>query len=1101
MKLTRIAVDNPVFATMMMVALLVLGLFSYRQLGVDQFPNVDLPVVVVTTNYPGASPETVESEISRKIEESVNAIAGLKTLTSRSFEGQSIVIAEFELSVPAAGAMQDVREKVQQVRAGFKPEVKEPLIQRFNPDDQPIVSIAVRSDIRSARDLTTLADQIIVKRLQTVRDVGRATIAGGVKRQINIELDPGRMNSLRVGVNDVMKAVRDENQNFPAGNVQRGNDDRLVEVTGRMAEPGNFADLIVARRGPAPVYLRQVATVVDGQQEREDIAILNGERAVAIDIIKTQGSNTIEVARGVRKAVADLQTSLPPDVRLEIGRDASRGIQNSVNNVQETMIEGGLLTIAIVFLFLHSWRSTVITGLALPISVFGAFMVMAAFGFTLNVLTLMALSLAIGILIDDAIVVRENIMRHIGFGKTHRQAAIDGTNEIGLAVLATTLCIVAVFLPVAFMGGIIGRFFFQFGIVVSAAVLISLFVSFTLDPMLSSIWYDPQAQGTGRFARLVNRAQERANRVYRAVLGWALRWPKTVLLIALASFAGSFALPRYIGFEFAPQADLGEQVVSIETPIGSSLEYTEAKLRQVDAAVHEFPEVDYTYGTVNTGYANGKNQASLYLRLKPLSERKRSPEQLAAPIRERLASIPGILVSINIPGGPGGGIQKQIQLSLQGRDTAVLDTLSQEVMRRAAAIPGLVDLDRNLKAAKPVLSVRLRRDAASDLGLGSALVAQSLRPLFAGDETSLWRAPDGENYTVMVRLPVDDRTGVADLQRIWFTAGTEPNGLPRMVHIAQIADIVADVGASQINRRDLNREVQITANVSGRSVGRGRQRPAEDPGRHHAAAGLPLRVRRLDQGHQRERRLCRPGPAAGRHPDLPDPGLAVRQLPAAHRHHDVAADVADRRVPRPADRRHHPQPVQRHRLHHADGAGHQERHPACGFLQPGPRARRAGQRSPPRSGLDPPAAHPDDDARHDIRHAAARPRAGRRRQPARADGACGDRRPHKLDAAHPRRGAGGAGLHRPGEPVGDQALPPLGRRARPSPQACRVEFAARFRAQFLARFELCCRPCRMTPRPSACGSSNRFPPSTPSNGTPAHWRRARPATRSSATVS
>ena len=819
MKLTQIAVDNPVFATMMMVALLVLGLFSYRQLGVDQFPNVDYPIVVVSTDYPGASPETVEAEISRKIEESVNAIAGLKTLTSRSLEGRSIVIAEFELSVTSASALQDVREKVQQVRAVFKPEVKEPLIQRFNPDDQPIVSIAVRSDIRSVRDLTTLADQIVVKRLQTVRDVGRATIAGGVKRQINIELDPGRMNSLRVGVNDIMKAVRDENQNFPAGNVARGNDDRLVEVTGRVADPGSFADLIVARRGPAPVYLRQVATVVDGQQEREDVAILNGERAVAIDIVKTQGSNTIEVARGVRQAVADLQGSLPPDVRLEIGRDSSRGIQNSVNNVQRTMVEGGLLTIAIVFLFLHSWRSTVITGLALPISVFGAFMVMAAFGFTLNVLTLMALSLAIGILIDDAIVVRENIMRHIGFGKTHRQAAIDGTNEIGLAVLATTFCIVAVFLPVAFMGGLVGRFFFQFGIMVSAAVLISLFVSFTLDPMLSSIWYDPQAHSTGRFARTVNGAQQRANAVYRVVLGWALRWPKTTLLIALASFVGSFALPKYIGFEFVPQADLGEQVVAIETPIGSSLEYTEAKLRQVDAAVHEFPEVDYTYGTVNTGYANGKNQASLYLRLKPVKERKRSPEQLAQPIRDRLASIPGILVSINIPGGPGGGVQKQLQLSLQGRDTAVLDTLSQEVMRRAQAIPGLVDLDRNLKAAKPILSVRLRRDAASDLGLGSSLVAQSLRPLFAGDETSLWRAPDGENYTVMVRLPIDDRTGVADLQRIWFTAGTEPNGLPRMVHIAQIADIVADVGASQINRRDLNREVQITANVSGRSTG------------------------------------------------------------------------------------------------------------------------------------------------------------------------------------------------------------------------------------------------------------------------------------------
>ena len=819
MKLTQIAVDNPVFATMMMVALLVMGLFSYRQLGIDQFPNVDFPIVVVTTDYPGASPETVESEISRKIEESVNAIAGLKTLTSRSLEGRSIVIAEFELSVPSAVAMQDVREKVQMVRASFRPEIKEPLIQRFNPDDQPIVSIAVRSDVRSVRDLTTLADQIIIKRLQTVRDVGRATIAGGLKRQINIELDPGRMHALRVGVNDIMRAIKDENQNFPAGNVQRGNDDRVIEVTGRVVEPGDFADLIVARRGQAPVYLRQVANVVDGQQELENVAMLNGERALAIDVVKTQGSNTIEVARGVRRAVAELQSSLPQDVKLEIVRDSSRGIQNSVDNVQQTMVEGGLLTIAIVFLFLHSWRSTVITGLALPISVFGAFMVMAAFGFTLNVLTLMALSLAIGILIDDAIVVRENIMRHISFGKTHRQAAIDGTNEIGLAVLATTFCIVAVFLPVAFMGGIIGRFFFQFGVMVSAAVLISLFVSFTLDPMLSSVWYDPQAHGNGRFARIVNGAQEKANGVYRVVLGWALRWPKLTLLIALGTFVASFALPKYIGFEFVPQADLGEQVVSIETPVGSSLEYTEAKLRQVDAALREFPEIEYTYGTVNTGYANGKNQGSLYLKLKPLKQRKRSPDQLAQPIRERLASIPGILVSINIPGGPGGGVQKQLQLSLQGPDTNTLDALSQDVMKRAAAIRGIVDLDRNLKAAKPILSVRLRRDAASDLGLGTAAVAQSLRPLFAGDETSLWRAPDGENYMVMVRLPTDDRTGIADLHRIWFTAGTEPNGLPRMVHIAQIADVVTDVGASQINRRDLNREVQITANVYGRSAG------------------------------------------------------------------------------------------------------------------------------------------------------------------------------------------------------------------------------------------------------------------------------------------
>ncbi len=330
MKLTQIAVDNPVFATMMMVALLVMGLFSYRQLGIDQFPNVDFPIVVVTTDYPGASPETVESEISRKIEESVNAIAGLKTLTSRSLEGRSIVIAEFELSVPSALATQDVREKVGQVRATFRTEIKEPLIQRFNPDDQPIVSVAVRSDVRAVRDLTTLADQLIVKRIQTVRDVGRATIAGGVKRQINIELDPERMQALRVGVNDIMTAVKNENQNFPAGNVARGNDDRVIEVTSRVAEPGNFADLIVARRGNAPVYLRQVASVVDGQQELDSVATLNGVRALAIDVVKTQGSNTIQVAKGVRDAVTELQKVLPSDVKLDIVRDSSRAIANAL---------------------------------------------------------------------------------------------------------------------------------------------------------------------------------------------------------------------------------------------------------------------------------------------------------------------------------------------------------------------------------------------------------------------------------------------------------------------------------------------------------------------------------------------------------------------------------------------------------------------------------------------------------------------------------------------------------------------------------------------------------------------------------------------------
>ncbi len=497
MPITRISVDNPVFATMMMVALMVLGLFSYNRLGVDQFPDVDFPIVVVSTQYPGASPETVETDVTRPVEDAVNTIAGIKTLTSRSYESQSVVIAEFDLKTASVQALQDVREKVSAIRAALQDDVKDPQITRFNPDDQPILSLAVKSDIRPLRDLTTLTDQIILKRLQNVRGVGKATIAGGVKRQIQVRLKPQKLEALTIGVDEVIRAVSNENKDMPAGTVSGNGAERVVQVDGRVREPRELLDLIVARRGAAPVRLGQVAEVIDGHVEQESLALFNGAPALAVDIVKVQGANTVEVARGLYKAIDELKQAgaLPADVGIDIVRDSSRGITNSLNNVQKTLVEGGILTVLIVMVFLGSWRSTVITALTLPVAVLGTFGVLAAFGFTLNTMTLMALSLAIGILIDDAIVVRENIMRHLGKGQGHRQAALDGTAEIGLAVLATTLTIVAVFLPVAFMGGIIGRFFLQFGITVSAAVLISLFVSFTLDPMLSSVWYDPAAHG------------------------------------------------------------------------------------------------------------------------------------------------------------------------------------------------------------------------------------------------------------------------------------------------------------------------------------------------------------------------------------------------------------------------------------------------------------------------------------------------------------------------------------------------------------------------------------------------------------------------------
>ena len=476
---TRISISNPVFATMMMAAFLVLGLFSYQRLSVDQFPDVNFPVVVVQTAYPGASPESVETDLSRKIEEAINTISGIKTLSSRSYEGLSVVIAEFDLSVDPALAAQDVREKVAVVKVGFRKEVKESRVTRFNPDDLPILSLAVRSDSRPLRELTTLTDQVIAKRVETARGVGQATLVGGVKREIQIFLKPAEMESLSVGIDQVIGAVRSENQELPAGAVTSRESEKLVQVQGRIARPEQFNRIIVARRGGQPVYLSQVATVVDGQEEEESAALVNGKRVISLDIIKSQSANTIDTVDNVMEVVAALKKQLPANVKLEVVRDTSLGIRNSVNNVKRTLLEGAALTILVVFLFLNSWRSTVITGLTLPISLIGTFLVMYASGFTINMLTLMAMSLCVGLLIDDAIVVRETSCATSPWARAitmpPRWHAGNRPGGDGHDVQHRRGVPAGIF-----MGGIIGRFFHQFGITVAAAVLLSMFVSFTL---------------------------------------------------------------------------------------------------------------------------------------------------------------------------------------------------------------------------------------------------------------------------------------------------------------------------------------------------------------------------------------------------------------------------------------------------------------------------------------------------------------------------------------------------------------------------------------------------------------------------------------------
>ena len=826
---TRVSIDNPVFATMMMAALLVLGAFSYSRLPVEQFPDVSFPVVVVETEYPGASPENVEEEVTRKLEEAVNTVSGIKTLSSRSYEGRSVVIIEFDLTVEPRLAAQDVREKVALARPAFRDEIKEPKVSRFNPDDFPIVSVAVVSGSKSLRELTTLADQVVKKRLENVAGVGQATLVGGVKREIKVYLNLEALEAQRVGADQVIQALRSENQELPAGAITSASQERIVQIKARLAAPQDFRNLIVARRGAEgkrqAVTLGQVAEIEDGQQEEESIALINGRRALSIDVVKAQGENTIAVVDGVRRAVRDMQGLLPVDVSLDVVRDASVGIRNSVRDVRTTLIEGAALTIAIVFLFLASWRSTVITGLTLPIALIGTFLFVYALGFTLNVLTLMALSLSVGLLIDDAIVVRENIVRHIALGKDHRSAALEGTSEIGLAVLATTFSIVAVFLPVGFMGGIIGRFFHQFGLTVVAAVLISMFVSFTLDPMLSSIWRDPEAEGhfgrgpLGRLLAWFHALMERLSRGYADLLAWSLAHRKTVLAIALASFLASFPLMRFLGSEFVPEPDLSELQVQFKTPVGSSLELTQSKAAQAEAALREFAEVKYTYATVNTGTVLGKNRVNIFVQLVPRKERARSQSELTRPMRERLARVAGIELS-QIGAYKTVSSGKPLQVSILGQDRAVLVGLSQQAMAAMREVSGAVDVESSEEAAKPQLGIEVKRELASDLGIGVSQLAATLRPLLAGQAVGNWRAPDDQYYDVQVRLARADRARLADLERVQLASTQlDANGSPKMVALREVATIRDGAGAQQINRKEQLREVLVAGNVFGRPAG------------------------------------------------------------------------------------------------------------------------------------------------------------------------------------------------------------------------------------------------------------------------------------------
>ncbi|MGB8339869.1 MAG: efflux RND transporter permease subunit [Burkholderiales bacterium] len=819
MWITRVSINHPVFATMVMVASLVLGLFSYQRLRIEQMPDVTFPVVFVSVQYPGASPEAVENDLTKPIENVANTINGVKLIRSNSYEGRSDTVIEFRLDANIDKGVQDVRDKIAQIRPGFPKDAKDPLIGRADTDNtQPVVSLAVKSESLSLRELTTLTDQIIVKRFQNIVGVGQVQVSGGVGRQIIISLKPAQMQAQNIGVNQVIAAIQNANQDMPAGNIISNTKEQLLRLEGKIKDPKGFGRIIVTNRNSGPVYLEQVADIIDGQEEQNSISRVNGKPALNINVLKVQDANIVEVGEGIKKAAAELNKTLPAAVELKVLRANVDWIKRSVDGVKETIIEGALLTVFIVFLFLHSWRSTIITGLTLPIAVISAFIALNVFGFTLNFMTLMALSLCIGLLIDDAIVVRENIVRHLAMGKDHDTAAREGTDEIGLAVMATTFAIVAVFVPVAFMSGIIGRFFLQFGITVTVAVLVSLFVSFTLDPMLSSKWHDPVEN---RFQRLpwlgtimqrIESGVEWLHHIYGRLLARALAWRKTTLTIASLTFIASLFLVPLIGTEFVPETDNGETSFKLTTPVGSGLAYTDAKTKQVEAVLrNEFPEIDVISADVGTG--EGRNISRVDVKL--VDKRKhprRSQKNFEAAVRARLKAIPGIELSV--------GYNTPIFVNLLGPAPEKLADLTRDTMEKIGQIKGITDLESSLKAQTPAITMRVNNELASDLGLSVAQIGAAVRPFIAGDVVSRWLAPDGQNYDVNVQLPKSGRQKSADIGDLYISSNrVNPEGTPRMVPLRQVVELVPSSSPQVIKRQDLQRRVGIYANVEGRPAG------------------------------------------------------------------------------------------------------------------------------------------------------------------------------------------------------------------------------------------------------------------------------------------
>jgi HAE1 family hydrophobic/amphiphilic exporter-1 len=827
MFISDFAIRRPIVTVTAMVALVVFGIFALLNLRTDEFPDIQQPVIGVTIVYPGASPSEVTREIIEPVEDAIFGISGVDgdKSTCSGIDGLATCTVFFDFEKPIQQASQDIRDAISAERSDLPPEMEEPVLTRFDPSEQPVITMTLTSASMSATELSRLADPGVTRALRSIAGVAQVSVVGGIEREMTVELQPAALEAAGVSVSQVAQALEAQNLAAPVGRLNGPLEERTIRLHGRPEGPADFTKLVVTERGGQAIRLGQVAKVFDGTEEARTLALYNGREAVGIELIKAKGYSTTYVSDLIRNRVAELQRTMPGDVRLEIVQDAGQRVSRAVANVQEALIEGAFLTVLVVFLFLNSWRSTVITGLALPVSALASFIAVWAFGFTLNTMSLLGLSLSIGILIDDAIVVRENIVRHIEMGKDHVRASLEGTDEIGLAVAATTFSIVAVFVPVGFMYGIAGQWFKPFALTIACAVLVSLFVSFSLDPMLSAYWPDPQIESHERrnpLARAIDRFNkwfDRQTLRYTRLIGWALDHRFAMVVLAVGSFAGAIALQAMFGGAgFIPVSDRSEISVIVETPPGSNLEYTRVKTEEVARITRKHREVAYTYTAIGTPIplrAPGVDQALIYVRLVPKREREVSQDALGLTLRKELAQVGGASVSVFTSGF--GGAMKQIQIEMRGEDPAVLTRLAAAAADEVRRVPGATDVGLSTRGERPELIVDLKRGLAGSLGVTVADVAQSLRPAFAGIDAGDWVDPTGETRDVTVRLAPEARERVVDLERlplVIYNTGGAPVTLP----LGQVASIRQGVGPAQINHLNRDPVVNVQANVQGRSL-------------------------------------------------------------------------------------------------------------------------------------------------------------------------------------------------------------------------------------------------------------------------------------------